>query len=116
MTNREIVLKKINEYFGGLSNEQLAHYLVWSDEADIYKCEECTFKKECEECSDIVEFDCRKHITEWLGRDNLTFGELDLGERFFYNNEEYIKGFDNFAINTKGESKGILDGEVVERR
>lgn len=113
MTNREIVLKKINEYFSGLSNEELARYLVWSDEADIYKCEECTFKKEC---SGIVEFNCRKHITEWLERDNLTFGELDLGERFFYNNEEYIKGFDNFAINTKGESKGILDGESVEIR
>lgn len=113
MTNREIVLKQISEYFGGLSNDELAHYLIWSDEADIFKCEECPFKKEC---SDNVEFDCQKHITEWLGRDNLTFRELDLGEKFFYNNEEYIKGFNNFAINTKGEMKGILDGEVVERR
>ena len=112
MTNREIVLKRISEYFGKLSNEQLAHYLIWLDEAGIFKCSECPFKKEC----DNVEFNCQKHIIEWLERDNLTFGELDLGEKFFYNNEEYIKGFNNFAINTKGEAKGILSGEIVERR
>ena len=114
MTNREIVLRQISEYFDGLSNKELAHYLIYSDEADIYKCTECTFKKEC---SDNVEnFSCQKHIEKWLEIDNLTFGELGLGEKFFYNNEEYIKGFNNFAINTKGVSKGILDGEVVERR
>lgn len=111
MTNREIILKRINEYFNGLSNEQFARYLVWTDETDVLKCEECPFEKECD-----LSFDCQKNLTEWLGRNNLTFGELNLGEKFFYDNEEYIKGFNNFAINTKGESKGILDGEVVEIR